>query len=132
MPNDVKGESKKMLTYKEMRRRMELSPEHVKLSNFTQSFYQIFCDAWRGKNYRAVFETDFYIKDGFSYCVFLELFEESLPKWRLTFSRTTYGYPMDIARRYIHEDTEEAAKARGQELLALYEANYVDVIRVAC
>ena len=53
-------------------------------------------------------------------------------KWRLTFSRTTYGYPMDIARRYIREDTEEAAKARGQELLALYEANYVDVIRVAC
>ena len=80
MPNDVKGESKKMLTYKEMRRRMELSPEHVKLTNFTRSFYQIFCDAWRGKNYRAVFETDFYIKDGFSYCVFLELFEESLPK----------------------------------------------------
>lgn len=87
--------------------------------------------ARRAGSWEAVYATDFYKLDGFSYCVFQEVFNSSLPRWLLTFGKWDQGWPVDIARRYIHEDTEEDAKATGEELLEEYGAQYVEVLKVA-
>lgn len=119
-----------MLTYKEMRAALKASPEGVKLKNFTEAFYSAYCKAWRNGEWEAVYATDFYNLDGFSYCVFQEIFYASLPRWRLTFIKMDQRWPMDIARLYIHEDTEEAAKSRGMAMLERFDADYVDVLKV--
>ena len=120
-----------MMSYKEMRAALKASPERVKLRNFTEAFYRTFCEARRAGSWEAVYATDFYKLDGFSYCVFQEVFNSSLPRWLLTFGKWDQGWPVDIARRYIHEDTEEDAKATGEELLEEYGAQYVEVLKVA-
>lgn len=119
-----------LLDYKQMKEVLKASPERLVLTHFTKAFYETYCEAWRTGEWEPVYATDFYIKDGFSYCVFLELFNASLPRWRLTFIKMQAGYPSDIAQRYIHEDTEESAKARGLSMLEQFGAEYVDVIRV--
>ena len=68
-----------MMSYKEMRAALKASPEGVKLRNFTEEFYRTFCEARRAGSWEAVYATDFYKLDGFSYCVFQEVFNSSLP-----------------------------------------------------
>ena len=55
----------------------------------------------------------------------------SLPRWRLTFIKMDDGWPVDIARRYVNADTEDAAKAVGLEMLEQFNADYVEVMKVA-
>ena len=117
-----------MLDYKAMRAMLKASPEPINMEYFTNEFYKIFRDAWKGRNWEAVYETDFYNLDSCGYCAFLELFNASLPRWRLTFGKMDAGFPVDLCREYIHEDTEESAKAQGNRMLQRLGADYVDVI----
>lgn len=61
---------------------------------------------------------------------FLEIFTASLPKWELTFIKMDHGYPVDIGRTYIHEDTKELAREIGTKMLKNYGADYLEVVRV--
>lgn len=120
-----------MLDYKVMRNALKASPEKINLKHFTEDFYSIFCVAYATKDWTPVFSTDFYNLDGSSYCAFLEVFNASLPRWRLTFGKyDAFHWPIDIMRIYINEATEEAAKAQGQRMLEQYGADYVEVIKV--
>lgn len=119
-----------MLGYRAMRAALKASPEGVRLTYFTKKFYETFCEAWRTKNWSPVFSTEFYDKEGFSYCVFLEIFTASLPKWRLTFIKMDHGYLVDLGQTYIHEDTEELAREIGTEMLKNYGADHLEVVRV--
>ena len=119
-----------MLGYRAMKAALKASPEGVRLTYFTKKFYETFCEAWRTKNWSPVFSTEFYNKEGFSYCVFLEIFTASLPKWELTFIKMDHGYPVDIGRTYIHEDTKELAREIGTKMLKNYGADYLEVVRV--
>lgn len=118
-----------MLTYEKMRSVLEASPEGVNLTRFTESFYDTFCEARSAGNWEPVYSTDFYQMDGFSYCIFLELFNASLPLWRLTFYATDAGYPIRIAERTIRGDTEAEARAFGEEMKERFSAKYLDVER---
>lgn len=120
-----------MLEYKQMREVLRASPERLKLKYFTKAFYHTFCEAWKTKDWEPVHTTEFYTLEGFSYCVFLELFAASLPRWRLTFVKMDHGYPINIGQRYINEDTEAAAKSVGLGMLERFDADYVDVIKAA-
>lgn len=121
-----------MLNYKEICRVMKSNLEHVKLKYFTKEFYETFCEAWKTKDWTPVFSTDFYIKEGFSYCVFLEVFSASLPKWKLSFAKLDHGYPISLGHTYIHEDTEDAARTLGLEMLKSYQgADHLDVTKVS-
>ena len=117
-----------MLDYKAMRAMLKASPEPINMEYFTNGFYKTFCDAWKGRNWEAVYCSDFYNLDSCGYCAFLEVFYASLPRWRLTFGKMDAGFPIDIHREYIHEDTEESAKAQGNRMLQRLGADYVDVI----
>jgi len=128
--NKQNDKEKTMLDYKTMRAALKASPENVKLEHFTKAFYKTFCEAWKTKDWTSVLSTDFYVKEGFGYCVFLEVFTDSLPKWRLTFMKMDHGYPIDIGRTYIHEDTEELARKTGTEMLKNYGADRLEVVRV--
>ena len=119
-----------MLDYTAMRAALKASPENVKLEHFTKAFYKIFCEAWRTKNWTPVFLTDFYNKEGYSYCVFLEVFSASLSTWRLTFIKMVNGYPIDIGRTYVNEDTEDLARELGAEMMKIYGADRLEVIKV--
>lgn len=119
-----------MLDYKAMRKLLKESPEGVKLRHFTEEFYQTFREARETGNWEPVYATDFYKLEGFSYCVFLEVFNASLPLWRLTFGKWDQGWPIDIARSYIREDTEADARTRGEEMMGKYNASYVEVEKV--
>ncbi len=120
-----------MLSYKEMRAALKASPEHVKLKHFTTGFYETFCKAWQTKDWAEVYTTDFYNLEGFGYCVFLEVFNASLPRWCLTFTKMDAGYPIRIAEREIREDTEEAARSAGMDMMERFGADYLDVVQVA-
>ena len=120
-----------MLDYKAMRNALKASNEQIKLRHFTKEFYATFCETYKSKNWTPVFSTDFYNMDGGSYCAFLEIFNASLPRWRLTFGKMDKGWPVDIGREYVHEDTEADAKAQGERMLEHYGAEYVDVMKVA-
>lgn len=121
-----------MLDYTEMRMALRASPENLKMSFFTKAFYETFCEAWKTKDWTPVFSTDFYIKEGFSYCVFLEIFSASLPKWKLSFAKLDHGYPINLGHTYIHEDTEDAARTLGLEMLKSYQgADHLDVTKVS-
>lgn len=102
-----------MLNYKEMKEKLKESPENVSLRYFTQEFYKTFCEAWNTKDWTPVFSTDFYNLEGFGYCVFLEVFTWSLPRWELNFIRWDNGYPIQLGRTCINEDTEESARTLG-------------------
>lgn len=119
-----------MLSYKEMRALLKASPEHIRLKYFTDGFYKTFCDAWKRKEWAEVYATDFYNLESCGYCAFLEVFNSSLPYWRLTFGKMDAGWPVDFRREYIHEDTEADAKACGDLMRQRFGADYVDVIMV--
>lgn len=119
-----------MLDYKAMRALLKASPEHIKLKHFTEAFYKTFCDAWKRKDWAEVYTTDFYNLESYGYCAFLEVFNSSLPRWRLTFGKMEAGWSMDFRREYIHEDTEADAKEQGNRMLQHLGADYVDVILV--
>lgn len=120
-----------MLDYKAMRAALKLSPEGIKLKYFTEAFYSIFCEAYTTKDWTPVFSTDFYNLDGSGYCAFLEMFNASLPRWRLVFTKMDAGYPIRIAEREISEATEEAARSAGLDMMKRFEADYLDVEKVA-
>lgn len=120
-----------MLDYKAMRNALKASPEGIKLKYFTANFYRIFCEAWQDGNWEPVFSTDFYKLDGFGYCVFLEIFNASLPRWRLVFTKMDAGYPIRITEREIRADTEDAARSAGLDMMKRFEADYLDVEKVA-
>lgn len=120
-----------MLDYKAMRNTLKESKEQIKLKNFTKEFYVIFCTAFKSKDWTPVFSTDFYNLDGGSYCAFLEVFNASLPRWRLTFGKIDQGQPVDVAREYIREDTEEDAKTQGERMRGRFSADYVEIVKVA-
>ena len=119
-----------MLDYKSMRALLKASSESIALKYFTNEFYKIFRDAWKRKEWDAVYETDFYNLDSCGYCAFLEFFNASLPRWRLTFGKMDAGFPVDLCREYIHEDTEADARAQGNRMMRHLGADYVDVVAV--
>lgn len=118
-----------MLTYKEMKNLLKADSNGLRLKHFTEAFYTAFCEAWKTKNYDRVRNMDFYKLDGFSYCVFQELFHSSLPLWKLSFVKMDQGRPLEIAVRNIHEDTEEDAQAIGDLMRDDLDADFVHVAR---
>lgn len=120
-----------MLSYKEMRALLKASPEHIRLKYFTDGFYKTFCDAWKRKEWAEVYATDFYNLESCGYCAFLEVFNASLPLWRLVFTKMDMGFPIRIAEREIREATEDAARSVGLDMMERFEADYLDVEKIA-
>lgn len=119
-----------MLDYKTMRDKLKASREKINLRYFTKEFYSIFCEAFKSQNWEPVFSTDFYNMDGGSYCAFLEVLNESLPRWKLTFGK--YGdfhWPIEITSIYTRAETEEDAREFGRNMLERYGADYVEATR---
>lgn len=120
-----------MLDYKAMRDALKASSEGIKLRYFTKAFYSTFCEAYTTKDWTPVYSTDFYNLDSCGYCAFLEVFNASLPLWRLVFTKMDMGFPIRIAEREIREATEDAARSAGLDMMERFEVDYLDVEKVA-
>lgn len=119
-----------MLDYKAMRNALKASREKIRLQHFTKEFYDAYCKAYKYGDWKPVFSTDFYNVDSGSYCAFQEVFNESMPRWKLTFGKyDSFHWPIEIAHIYTREDTEERARAYGRQMLERYGADYVEVAR---
>lgn len=116
-----------MLAYKNMKELLRISPEPVALNYFTKSFYKTFCAAYKAKDWTEVHTTDFYILDSCGYCHFLEIFHSTLPKWKVTFGMMEHGYPVNLHRTFIREDTLEDAKAQAERMRKIYETDFAEI-----
>lgn len=120
-----------MLSYIEMKKRLNDSAETIKVKYFTEAFYKSFCRAWRTHDFEEIHNSAFYRYDSCGYCHFLEEFNDALPCWKLTYKRLDRFGAFDVGTWFIREETEDAARTSGEVYLERYGADYVEVEKAA-
>ena len=119
-----------MLAYEKMKELLRISPEPVALNYFTESFYKTFCTAYKTKDWSEVYATDFYILDSCGYCHFLEVYNSTLRRWKITIGIMENGYPVNTTQQYICEDTLDDAKAQVERMRKIFKADYAEIAEV--
>lgn len=126
-----------MLDYKEMKAAIEQRHESVKY--FTKAFYDTFIAEYRQvikdvingnetEDYATTKQSSFYNKNSCAYCVFLEIFYDSLPKFRVDYCIDAWG---SLYKR-VYRHAEDFKTMHALAIAEMKEpAKFVEVMEVA-
>lgn len=127
-----------MITYQEAK--AKLKSKDCSTKYFNKGFYDLFVsnhlsngeDIVKGiqsdYDFSPIFETNFYNKNSSSYCVWLEIFNYSLPQWRIDYFADAWSCS-HISRQYQHFESKEIARAVG--LVNMPDnAKFIEVMKV--
>jgi hypothetical protein len=126
-----------MLNYSEMKKAIQHKRESSQY--FTAEFYDTFIAEYRqtvndiingnkSEHYLSTKQSDFYNKNSGAYCVFLEIFENSLPKFRVDYYTDAWG---SLYKR-IYEHAENFETMHALAIAEMKEpVKFIEVMEVA-
>ena len=111
-----------MLSFEEMKKALKSKQEST--AHFTKDFYNTYIAAQENSAmWEAVKASDFYNKNSCGYCVFLEIFNDALPTFRIDIFVKDFYCDRLVSRKYIKAINTEKAR---QEAEITINCNYGD------
>lgn len=105
-----------MLSYAEMKRALKEKQEST--AHFTKDFYNTYIAAQENSAmWEAVKASDFYNKNSCGYCVFLEIFNDALPTFRIDIFVKDFYCDRLVSRKYVKAFNTEKARQEAEIII---------------
>ena len=106
-----------MLSFEEMKRALKAKQEST--AHFTEKFYNTYIEAQTDvKMWETVKASDFYNKNSCGYCVFLEIFNDALPTFRIDIFVKDFSCDRLVSRKYIKAFNMEKARQEAEIIIS--------------
>ena len=108
-----------MLSFEEMKKAIQTQGENS--TYFTKDFYNTYIAAQtNAEMWETVKSSDFYNKNSCGYCVFLEIFNDALPTFRVDIFIKDFYCDRLVSRKYIKSINIEKAKQEAEIIINNY------------
>ena len=102
-----------MLSYAEIK--CALKAKHESTTHFTEKFFNAYIAAQENSAmWDAVKASDFYNKNSCGYCVFLEIFNDALPTFRIDIFVKDFYCDRLVSRKYVKAFNTEKARQEAE------------------
>ena len=108
-----------MLSFEEMKKALKSKQEST--AHFTKDFYNTYIAAQENSAmWETVKASDFYNKNSCGYCVFLEIFNDALPTFRIDIFVKDFYCDRLVSRKYIKAINTEKARQEAEIIINSY------------
>ena len=106
-----------MLSFEEMNKALKSTQEST--AHFTKDFYNTYIAAQENSAmWEAVKASDFYNKNSCGYCVFLEIFNDALPTFRIDIFVKDFYCDRLVSRKYVKALNTEKARQEAEIIIS--------------
>ena len=106
-----------MLSFEEMKKALKSKQEST--AHFTKDFYNTYIAAQENSAmWDAVKASDFYNKNSCGYCVFLEIFNDALPTFRIDIFVKDFYCDRLVSRKYVKAFNTEKARQEAEIIIS--------------